>query len=290
MEKHGILGIAGFMVLPDLYLIMMTNLNLALIDLVFLMFSASTTTLYYCTVRYGLHQRNFYLVLGLMLRVVLEWAFNLIIIPRRIRQSVEAQQANQSVNINELDVDRLERILNSIGSMASFNEMSLKLEKLQQFFTMLQDTSKIKQFNVVQLLTAQRDLGSALDSINGELNERNESTSNYFFTGTASEKCVVCFENGNPNVLFSPCNHQCVCTDCMESVLEKESLGHCFLCKIPVISWTVQSDFELLNYIDEDDYKVEASDYTFKQLYDLKKYVENNPNEKKKLRDPNVFN
>eukprot|EP01080_Neovahlkampfia_damariscottae_P010103 gene10103-2523_t len=245
-QTHGYIGLFIYLILPDLYLIVFTNIKMALFDLVVILYSAPVATMYYSLVRYGLQNRHPNLMILLFLRCALELVIY-ILQNKRIREEVQTEFENQRIRQTRGNIDRLERILNSIGTMANLNEMSSKLEKLQHFFTMLQDTSKIKQFNLIQLLTAQKDLYSTLDSINYELSERNSNNSKEYSTPPMkSEKCVICYECSNPNILFSPCNHQCICEDCLNEMLGSDSLSHCFLCKIPIISWEISKKNHLI--------------------------------------------
>jgi uncharacterized protein YxjI len=44
------------------------------------------------------------------------------------------------------------------------------------------------------------------------------------------EECVICFEN-NPNQIFLPCAHQCICLDCYKQLVKK----CCPLCRRDII-------------------------------------------------------
>lgn len=68
-----------------------------------------------------------------------------------------------------------------------------------------------------------------------ELNGAVTQLSN-IFKGDASNECIICLSNSS-DTLIEPCNHLCLCRDCLASV--RKSTNKCPICRKPIANFKV---------------------------------------------------
>lgn len=187
-------------------------------------------------------------------------------------------------NIILIVLDKLELmyiLLHTTNEITThFIALSLKYKNLLSFFQFLYNQSPLPKMNMAQLLSLREMFKDSLDIISDEIgmrpNERDQGI-------MSSDQCCICLDS-KPNILFSPCNHQIVCSECLEYKIQ-----NCYICKIPVLRWKQIHEHQYQVQLTEEQYRRETFQTTTSELIKLKNYLENNPNELKKLKNKNLF-
>jgi hypothetical protein len=253
LQDYGILRVIFCILFPNLFLIFSTNVKMGYFDLFILKNQGSVSVFYYVIFRYNGMNRNPYSVLIYSFIVFLDVAFSV----KKFFQKVEREESIMEIIISFFFED--EPLEGADGNISTENSINI-ISSIQNFFN-------LNQLNYNQLYHLRKEISSFLENINEQFEKKKESSLKAMTT-TTSEKCVICLEN-QPEIICSPCQHQCLCVECLDEIHNNEkTYTQCFLCRMPIISWE-QSTKKFQHQITADEFKMEGHLYTMEELKKL---------------------
>jgi len=169
-----------------------------------------------------------------------------------------------------------------------------KYRHLQTKFNLLSaHPSVVSALSLTQLLSLQTIVESSLYQIKSRISEiYNTQGKDNISWQSNNSRCVICFTDTQDLVIFLPCSHNSMCEECFFKYSNEREFAEaddliCPLCRTPILEITYRGS--LAKKLTPTEYTSQTVTTTIKEVMKLISYVNKNPQSRKSLSNPNIF-